>query len=48
MIRKIITAKRPLKKIMKGEKTNVFIRRGCAAKSSNGIGKAEWYGNNTG
>ena len=48
MMRKIITAKRPLKKIIKGEKTNVFIRIDCAAKSSKGIGEAAGYGNNTG
>jgi hypothetical protein len=48
MIRKIITAKRPLKKIIKGVKTNALVRRGCVAKSSNDIGEAAGYGNNTG
>jgi hypothetical protein len=48
MIRKIITAKVPLKKILKGVKTNVFIRRGCVVKSSNDIGKARKLGDNAG
>ena len=47
MMRKTITAKRPLKKITNGVKTNAFIIIDCVAKASNGIGNTPRFGNNT-